>query len=91
MRPLDNKTTASDIAIGRLKNHWDVARNLELPHDSMTFADYVKVEKIMGAWYNAGKLQATGHGKNTVGNPGDELSHQCKTIDFTHDDYVAYA
>ena len=57
----------------------------------MTFANYVKVEKIMAAWYNAGKLQATGHGKNTAGNPGDDLSHKCKTIDFAHDDYVAMA
>jgi len=65
----------------------------------MSFDDYQTLEKIMEAWYFAGKLDVTGHARNwnpsvsggsNLGNPGDYLSHQCETLNLDHDDRVTY-
>jgi len=40
--------------------HIYAAQTMSTPYDKVRFDDYLKVEKIMMAWYKAGKLQATG-------------------------------
>lgn len=63
----------------------------------MSFDDYQTLEKIMEAWYAAGKLDVTGHARNwnpsanggsNLGSPGDYLSHQCETLNLDFDDRV---
>ena len=47
----------------------------------MTFADYVLLEDMMTAFYQAGKMAETGHASSLVANEeGQDLSHQCVTV-----------
>ena len=43
----------------------------------------------METFYSQGKLEKTGHAKGST--PGDDLSHQCKTIEMADDnDDIVY-
>ena len=47
----------------------------------MSFNDYVQLEEMMTAFYQAGKMAATGHASSLVANEeGQDLSHQCVTV-----------
>ena len=46
---------ALDSHYERLDRHFNAAASLSSPNDSMSFQDYVNVEKVMEAWYNSEK------------------------------------
>ena len=89
---LDGKTAATDNKQTRCENHWDVLKQFTSTSsgqpESISFDDYVKGEKMIEAMYSAGKLEATGHGRNTSGSPGDDLSHKCTTLRLAQDDAI---
>ena len=49
-----------DYELENVDTHWFAASRLSEPNTSMSFNDYIRLEKIMEAWYVAGKLQVTG-------------------------------
>ena len=51
---------APDYELENIDTHWFAATLLSEPNNNMSFEDYLTLEKIMEAWYVAGKLQATG-------------------------------
>lgn len=53
-------SNALDYVGQSIKNHYFAAASLSSPFESMTFANYQQLEKMMEAWYTAGKLEATG-------------------------------
>lgn len=48
---------AADTEMSYVDTHIYAAMSLASPADKLTFNDYVNIEKIMAAWYKAGKLQ----------------------------------
>ena len=66
----------------------------------MTVSDYFVVERIMEAWYLAGKLDATGSISSVGGGSSsttttsqtasstDILSHRCKTVSIGELEYI---
>ena len=58
----------------------------------MTVYDYFTVEKVMEAWYLAGKLDATGSisssGNGVSSSAADTSSHRCKTVNIGELEYV---
>ncbi len=64
VRPLDRSVTPEndqDEQLERINNHWFVASLSSSPNDSMSFDDYLQVEKMMVAVYEANKLDVTGY------------------------------
>ena len=88
VRPLDYKTSTLDTRLERVDKHWYAASLMSSPSDSMTFADYEKLENLMGDWYAKGKLQATGWTDKV--NGGDYLQSYCQTMSMENDDKVTY-
>ena len=63
VRRLDREVTPYnelDYQLERINNHWFVASLVSSSGDSMSFDDYVTVEKMMEAVYEAKKLESTG-------------------------------
>ena len=61
VRPLDGKTSITDIEDYKIDRQWDVLSLFTLPTNSFTFDDYLRVESVMELWYTNGKLEATGY------------------------------
>lgn len=69
-----------DTHYERLDRHFAAAASLSSPPDSMSFADYVTVEKVMEAWYNSDKAFE-------VGVRGG-LPEICSDFDIREDDRI---
>jgi len=88
VRELDRTNTLSadpywevlDTHYERIDRHFTAAALLSQPSDSMTFQDYVNVEKIMMAWYNSDKLEKVGWVRGESNT--QQLSHYCKTFEL---------
>ena len=89
VRGLDGKTSATDDKVEKLERTWNVASQLSSPPLSMTFQDYLNLEKLMETFYTQGKLEKTGHAKGSTA--GADLSHHCKTIKMADEnDEIVY-
>lgn len=89
VRKIDGKAGASDTNAEQLGRTWNVASQLSSPYDYMSFQDYLNLEKLMEIFYEQGKLELTGHAKGS--SPGEDLSHQCKTLRLADDyDKIVY-
>ena len=63
VRKLDRVITPEneqDEQLERINNHWFLASLSSSPNDSMSFSDYLLVENMMTAVYEANKLETTG-------------------------------
>lgn len=85
----NNVATEIDTHYERLNRHFTAAAVLSSPSDSMGFDDYVNVEKIMMAWYNADKLEKTGWVNGASDNT--KLSHYCNSFDLDERDRIIAA
>lgn len=48
------------------------------PSDSFKLSDYWRLQDTMLAWYEAGKMDVTGHARGNVA--GDDLKTHCETV-----------
>ena len=63
---------------------------LSAPSTAMVVQDYFLMEQIMEAWYDAGKLEATGYAGSTSDDGRDELSHHCRTVNIAENDKITH-
>lgn len=77
---MDGKTGSTDNKIEKLERMWNVASKFNEPKTEMSFDDYLSLEALMLAFYEEGKLAATGHGAGS--SAGMDLSHQCTTVEM---------
>lgn len=51
VRGLDGKNSVTDDKVEKLERTWNVASQLSSPALSMTFQDYINLEKLMETFY----------------------------------------
>lgn len=91
----------SDNGNHKIDRYWNALYLLGSPRDSFTFQDWLRSEKIMETWYNAGLFEATGHAYGNywqfdrdsaepypTGDYGITLSRHCGTINLTENDRI---
>lgn len=88
--------SALDYSPENVEKHYFAASSLSQPFDRISFDDYKTLEKIMEAWYEAGKLEATGFINSFTGagdssqsfGIGQGLTQNCTTLSFDGDDRI---
>lgn len=73
----------------RVDRHWRALTALSGTPDSITFASYENLEKIMDAWYTDGKLQATGYLSGYTGD--SRVNGLCSNLELDENDRIVGA
>lgn len=61
VRTLDGYSDSASTSIEKLDRAWRAVQLLSAPSSTMLMEDYFRMEQIMEAWYDSGKLEATGY------------------------------
>lgn len=83
----------------KLDRNWNAVYLLSNPRVSFTFQDWLRMEKIMEVWYNAGLMDVTGHAYGNYWqfdrsddepypDYGNTLKRHCETITLPDDDQL---
>lgn len=90
VRALDGATDSTDDEYERMDQAMRVLNSFNAPYSSFKLSDYWRLQDTMLAWFEAGKLDATGHARGIL--PGEDLATHCETVRLHggQDDYVAF-